>query len=48
MGQKSRYQVGRKQRFKRRDARKKLAAKGEDTKEYYYGKYYLKSQVSGA
>ena len=42
MGLKSQYQISRKQAFKRKDARKKLAAKGEKLSEYFYGKYYLK------
>ena len=45
MGLKSQYQISRKQRFKRKDARKKLAAKGANLAEYYYGKFYLKSAV---
>ena len=42
MGHKSQYQVKMKQREKRIKARKKLAAKGENLNEYYYGKYYIK------
>lgn len=47
MGLKSQYQISRKQRHKRKDARKKLTAKGENLNEYFYGKYYLKSRPSG-
>lgn len=43
MGQQSRYQISRKQRIKRKNARKKLTAKGANLTEYYYGKFYLKS-----
>lgn len=42
MGQKSQYQVGMKQREKRKKARAKLAAKGEKMEEYYYGKFFIK------
>ncbi len=42
MGLKSQYQVRRKQRLKRKAARKKLAAKGANLTEYYYGRYYIK------
>ena len=42
MGQSSQYQIGMKQRQKRQKSRKKLAAKGENLTEYYYGKYYIK------
>lgn len=45
MGLKSQYQISRKQRFKRKDARKKLTAKGQDLKEYFYGKYYIKESA---
>lgn len=43
MGLKSQYQVRRKQRLKRKTARKKLAAKGVNLKDYYYGRYYIKA-----
>jgi hypothetical protein len=43
MGLKSQYQVGMKQRQKRKKARAKLTAKGEKLENYFYGKYYLKS-----
>ena len=42
MGQKSQFQVHSKQAQKRKKARKKLIAKGENIAQYYYGKYYLK------
>jgi len=42
MGLKSQYQMKIKQRQKRQKSRKKLAAKGENLNEYYYGKYYIK------
>ncbi|MDP3790508.1 MAG: hypothetical protein Q8R38_00470 [Candidatus Omnitrophota bacterium] len=48
MGQKSRYQIKSQQRLVRKKARKKLAAKGANLAEYYYGKYYLKPESSGA
>jgi len=43
MGLKSQYQVGMKQREKRKKKRNRLAAKGGNTSEYFYGKYYLKT-----
>jgi len=43
MGLKSRYQISRKQRLTRKAARKKLAAKGANLNEYFYGKFYIKS-----
>jgi hypothetical protein len=45
MGQSSQYQISRKQRLKRKAARKKLAAKGANLSDYYYGKYYLKTNA---
>ena len=42
MGLKSRFQIGMKQRQKRKKARKKLSAKGHDPAEFYYGRYYIK------
>lgn len=45
MGQKSQYQIRRKQRLKRKDSRKKLVAKGEDLTKYYYGRFYIKQSV---
>lgn len=47
MGLKSQFQVKMKQRIKRRKARKKLSAKGQNPDQVYYGKYCLKSGVSG-
>jgi hypothetical protein len=47
MGQKKRYQIKRKQKFVRKKARKKLAAKGATITDYYYGGFYLKTP-SGA
>lgn len=43
MGLKSQYQISRKQRLKRKTARKKIAAKGQNVQDFYYGKYYLKA-----
>ena len=43
MGLKSQYQVGMKQREKRKKKRVKMAKKGQDPKDFFYGKYYLKS-----
>lgn len=48
MGLKSQYQIKRKQRLVRKNARKKLAAKGANLTDYFYGKYYLKEPSSGA
>jgi hypothetical protein len=48
MGLKKQYQIGRQQRLKRKTARKKLAAKGNNLTEYFYGRYYLKSASAGA
>ena len=42
MGQKSQYQIGRKQRIKRKKARKQLVAKGRNVDEFYYGRYFIK------
>ena len=47
MGLKSQYQIKREQRFKRKDARKKLVKKGANLAEYFYGKFYLK-ETSGS
>jgi hypothetical protein len=47
MGQKSRYQIGMKQREKRKKARKKMAAKGQNIDQYYYGKFCLKAGEAG-
>jgi hypothetical protein len=44
MGQKSQYQMKLKQKIKRIKKRKKLAAKGANLNEYYYGKSYLKTK----
>jgi len=43
MGQKSQYQIGMKQREKRKKKRANITKKGKDLKEFYYGKFYLKS-----
>ena len=43
MGLKSQYQVGMKQREKRKKKRDKLTAKGKTVSDYLYGAYYLKS-----
>lgn len=43
MGQKSQYQIKRQQRLVRKKSRKKLASKGANLTDYYYGRYYLKS-----
>jgi len=42
MGLKSKYQIGLKQREKRKKQRAKLAAKGGNVNDVYYGKYYIK------
>ena len=46
MGLKSQYQISMKQAKKRKKARKKLTAKGENLTNYYYGKFYLKSTAA--
>lgn len=46
MGIKKQYQIKRQQRLVRKKARKKLISKGADIKEYFYGRYYLKSGIS--
>ena len=43
MGLRSQFQIKMKQREKRKKARQKLTKNGQDLKEYYYGKYYLKA-----
>lgn len=43
MGLKTQLQMKATQRDKRRKARKKLTAKGENLTEYYYGKFYIKA-----
>ncbi|MFA5143314.1 MAG: hypothetical protein WC522_03990 [Candidatus Omnitrophota bacterium] len=42
MGLRTQRQIKLKQAIKRKAKRKHLTAKGEDLKQYYYGKYYLK------
>ena len=42
MGLKSQFQIGMKQRSNRKKKRKKLALKGSNLNEYFYGKYYIK------
>ncbi len=42
MGLKKQFQLKMKQKKKRKLTRKKLLAKGQDLKEYFYGKYYIK------
>ncbi len=44
MGQKSQYQTKLKQRIKRISKRKKLAAKGANLNDYYYGRFFLKTK----
>ena len=46
MGQKSQYQVKMKQARKRKKKRAHLAAKGANLTDYYYGRFYLKSETS--
>ncbi len=46
MGQKSQYQVGLKQREKRKKKRDRLTAKGENPNAYFYGKYYVRLGTS--
>ncbi len=43
MGLKSQFQVRSRQAVKRKKKREKLAKRGQDLKEIYYGKYYLKA-----
>lgn len=43
MGQKSQYQISMRQRIKRKKRRVRLAAKGEDLNNNYYGKYCIKA-----
>ena len=43
MGLKKQFQIGMKQRIKRKKKRDHLAAKGNDLKDCFYGKYYIKS-----
>jgi len=43
MGLKSQFQIGLKQREKRKKARTKLARVGQNVSDYFYGAYYLKS-----
>jgi len=45
MGLKSQFQNKMKQREKRKKKRKHLLAKGADLKDYFYGKFYLKSEA---
>jgi hypothetical protein len=46
MGLKTQFRMKQKQRIKRKNKRDKIAAKGLDLKDYFYGKYYLKSGKS--
>lgn len=43
MGLKSQYQIGMKQRNRRKARRKRMAAKGMNMSEFFYGKFYLKT-----
>lgn len=43
MGLRSQYQVGVKQKEKRKKKRNRLIAKGQNITDYYYGKFYLKT-----
>lgn len=43
MGQKKQYQVGSKQRVKRKKNRAQLLKKGAKLEDFYYGKFYLKA-----
>jgi len=43
MGLKSRFQIRMKQAGKRKKKRAKLAAKGQNLSEIFYGKYYIKT-----
>jgi|GEM_PF-2062190 len=43
MGHKKQYQNKIKQALKRKKKRAKLAAKGANLTDYYYGKFFLKS-----
>ncbi len=42
MGSRKQYAIKMKQREKRKKARNKLSAKGQNLSDYYYGKYYIK------
>lgn len=42
MGLRSQFQVKMKQAAKRKKKRQNIAKKGQDVKDFYYGKYYLK------
>jgi len=42
MGQKTQYQIGMKQREKRKKRRVRLAKKGQNLQDFFYGKYFLK------
>ena len=42
MGLKSQFQIGMKQRKKRKAKRDKLTKKGANIADYFYGKYYIK------
>ncbi len=42
MGLKKQFQTKMKQRVKRKKARQKLTAKGQNLNDYYYGKYFVK------
>ena len=43
MGQRSQFQIGMKQREKRKKKRQRLVKKGQDPKDYFYGKFCLKA-----
>lgn len=38
----SQFQIKMKQARKRKKARKRIVKKGQDLKDYFYGKYYIK------
>lgn len=47
MGQKSQYQVKMKQREKRKKARDRMVAKGQNPDDYFYAGYYIKAHAHG-
>ena len=42
MGQRSQYQMGQQQRERRKKKRDRLAKKGANLNDIYYGKFYIK------
>ena len=46
MGLRSQFQIKMKQSAKRKKKRTHIVKKGQDLKDFYYGKYYLKTGTS--